>query len=344
MSFRNFDYNFDDLETMFDPMNSDRQARRKRKGKAHHKAKKSADQLRAELTDPNDSEDGSGGWQITYQPSRFESEWLMSSLQPFFYQELITDVLMNVKGGKEASVYCCEAHPNVGEKWLAAKVYRPHIHRQFRNDAVYREGRDVLTADGHAAKKTDHRLMRALGKKSTFGREVAHTSWLMYEYTTMQHLYKLGASVPLPISSAENAILMQYYGDDTMAAPLLQSVTLESRELVPLFNKIIWNIELMLQNDFVHGDLSAYNILYWQDDITLIDFPQVTNARNNRQARSILQRDITRICEYFEEQGLSRSPGAITYELWNRYFAVDIKQQLADESRLLEAPQDEYED
>jgi RIO kinase 1 len=322
---------YDEYEDLFDPMANDRQARRKRKAKPNHKPKKAESHLRVELAD-NEHADGVTAW--TYQPSRFEEGWLGSSLEPFFYQELITDVLSNVKGGKEASVYSTEAHPNTGFDILAAKVYRPHEVRKFRNDAVYREGRAILTEDGREAKKTDHRLQRALNKKSTFGNQVAHTSWLMYEYNTLNRLYNIGASVPQPLSAAENAILMEFIGDEDMPAPILASVMLESREVEPLFNSVMHNLDIMLQNDMIHGDLSSYNILYWEGRITLIDFPQVTNARANRQARQILERDITRICEYFDGQGLVRDPHKITRELWNRYFYIDAKQQKADESRL----------
>src|SRR5439155_2705790 len=51
---------------------------------------------------------------MTYKPSRFESTWLASSLRPFYEENLITDVLYHVKGGKEASVYCCKAADDLG--------------------------------------------------------------------------------------------------------------------------------------------------------------------------------------------------------------------------------------
>jgi RIO kinase 1 len=315
---------------MFDPMHSDRQARRKRKQKVMHKPKKAAALLREELA-AEESHDDATAW--TYQPSQFEERWLGSSLQPFFHQELITDVLSSVKGGKEASVYSCEAHPNTGFDMLAAKVYRPHEVRKFRNDSVYREGRGVLDNEGVEVKKPDHRLMRAMNKKSAFGNQVSHTSWLMYEFNTLRRLYQIGARVPQPLSSADNAIVMEFIGGEEMPAPILNAVTLEYDEVEPLFNAVLQNINLMLQNDVIHGDLSAYNILYWEGEITLIDFPQVTNPRTNRQARAILERDITRICEYFDGQGFSRDPRKLTRELWNRYFYVDPKLQKADESR-----------
>lgn len=323
---------YDQYETLFDPMNTDRKARRKRKQKAHHTPKKQQNELITELADDEGKLSGTAAW--TYQPGRFEEGWLGDSLQPFFFQELITDVLLNVKGGKEASVYACQAHPNTGFDLLAAKVYRPHVHRQFRNDAVYREGRAILNEEGVEAKKTDHRLMRAIGKKTGFGREVSHTSWLMYEYSTLEKMYSIGASVPQPLSAGNNAILMAYIGDETMPAPPLSAVTLESDEVEPLFKDALRNIELLLRHDLIHGDLSAYNILYHEGELVLIDFPQVINPRTNRQARQILERDITRVCEYFDGQGVSRDPKQLTRELWQRYFAIDPKLIAADESRL----------
>jgi RIO kinase 1 len=61
----------------------------------------------------------------------------------------------------------------------------------------------------------------------------------------------------------------------------------------------------MLRHDRIHGDLSAYNILYWDGRATLIDFPQVTLRRSNPHAEFIFQRDVTRVCEYFARQGVA---------------------------------------
>ena len=66
-----------------------------------------------------------------------------------------------------------------------------------------------------------------------------------------------------PFAAADNAILMDYWGDEHMAAPTLNTVALELDEAESLFMEVMSNVELMLQNDLIHGDLSAYNILYW---------------------------------------------------------------------------------
>ena len=256
---------------------------------------------------------------MSYQPARFEGPWLRSSLRSFYDQELIADVLAQVKGGKEANVYRCRAHPHLGRELLAAKVYRPRQFRNLANDRLYREGREVLTASGQPVKPTDDRVMRAIGKKTPFGVQVQHTSWLMHEYTTLERLHRAGGAVPEPLAANENAILMGYQGDEKQAAPALQEVRLGKREAQKLFREVLRNVELLLQHGLVHGDLSAYNILYWEGRITLIDFPQVASVHANRNARAILERDVKRVCQYFARQGVPTDPVGIAERLWAPY-------------------------
>lgn len=257
-----------------------------------------------------------GGFKTTYKPGLFEEGWLLSSLRPLYDMGLITDVLGRVKGGKEANVYRVEGSANIGGGLWAAKVYRPHMFRTIRNDSAYREGRTTLTADGGIVKSTDSRVMRALGKKSGFGLEVAHSSWLMHEYKTLQLLYAEGASVPQPVASSANTILMGYRGSDTLGAPSLAEVRLDEDQAREAFDTVLHTVQIMLRHGIVHGDLSAYNMLYWDDRATVIDFPQVIQVDGNPNAREFLLRDLTRLCDYFADCGDERDPAALTRAMW----------------------------
>ena len=328
-------HEFDDLDKyelyadQFDPLRTDRRARRKRKPKIQHHPKKTTNQVVAEIAATTGIE---GEFTTTYRPGRYETGWLLNSVRPFYEQEQISDILAQVKGGKEANVYCCQAHPVMGLDLLAVKVYRPRRFRNLRNDSQYRQGRKLLATDGYPVKDRDHRLTRAVKKKTAFGVQVLHTSWLMHEFNAMARLFRAGAAVPEPIASSENAILMTYIGDRNAAAPTLNGVNLARPEAGRLFQIVLDNIELMLQHDLIHGDLSAYNILYRAGEITLIDFPQVVDSRGNSEAYFILQRDISRVCEYFMAQGLDCDPDAILDDFWGRYVALDPADQAADES------------
>jgi RIO kinase 1 len=332
----NYFQNIDDdpyaeYEAMFDPMYMDRKARRKRVQKTYHVPKVSRLQVMEQIAEEV-------GWethfQTTYRPSKHEAEWLLSSMSPFFEQSLINDVLSIVKGGKEASVYCCAAHPTMEIEWVAAKVYRPRKFRGLTNDKIYREGRDILTADGHIIHENKDRVIRAIGKKSSFGQQVSHTSWLMHEYQALEKIHMAGGNVPKPYLAGSNAILMSFIGAESIAAPMLNTIQLQKAEAERLFDIVLKNVELMLEHHLVHADLSAYNILYQQGEITIIDLPQVVDSEGNRNAPAILARDIQRVCDYFGSQGVQCEAELIFRDLWKRYMHVPSYILRADASRL----------
>ncbi len=307
---------FEDYEDIDNP----HPGRRGRLREAHHVPKKSKTDILNSIVEVSGLE---GGFNPTYRPARYEAAWLLNSLKVFYEEHLISDVLAQVKGGKEATVYRCLAYPETGLNLVAAKVYRPRQFRNLRNDKLYREGRQLLTGEGRAVKNSDQRIMRAIGKKTAFGDQVAHTSWLLYEYTTLDKLFQAGAAVPQPLAVSDNAIVMAYRGDNQTAAPTLQEVELPAGQAEPLFNEVLRNVELMLQHGLVHGDLSAYNILYWDNQLTLIDFPQVSDINTNPNARFILERDLRRVCEYFTRYAIEVDAQNLADELWSRYAKIE---------------------
>ena len=262
-------------------------------------------------------DDSRRNFNFTYPAARFEEWWLLESLGDFYEHKWITDVLRRVKGGKEASVYLCRSGAAIDNPLVAAKVYRPRQLRNLKNDGQYRVGRGDLDADGNAIVKDGD--LHAMQKRTTYGEELRHQSWIAYEFQTLENLHAAGADVPKPYTMEKNAILMDYIGDFDNAAPTLNSVTLEPDEARPLFERVIRNIDLLLANQRIHGDLSAYNILYWDGDITLIDFPQVVQPDTNPAAWNIFLRDVTRICQYFNSQGIRSNARRLGADLWTSH-------------------------
>lgn len=310
--FENYDGDYSEFE---------RPARRSKDAAQKHKNKTQASEV-AQTTGLE------AGFKTTYVPARYEETYLLEALKPFYEEELIVDVLAQVKGGKEASVYCCKASEFGSAEYMAVKVYRPQQFRNLANDRMYREGREILNGLGKAVKPSETRITRAMDKKTKFGQEVRHTSWLMYEYATLQMLYKAGASVPQPIAVGETAILMSYYGDPHRGAPTLNEVQLDPEEAQQLFDEVIDNLRILLAHKVIHGDLSAYNILYWEGKIVLIDFPQIVSPDGNPNARFIFQRDVTRVCEYFVKQGVKVDALQLSKELWKEYLETEPETEM----------------
>jgi len=233
----------------------------------------------------------------------------LTELEPFVTEGHILDVLHVVKSGKEATVYCCAAHPATGVELLTAKVYRPRENRNFKNDAIYQAGRVIV----------NRRDRLAVQKKSHYGRELHFGMWIEQERETLEQLHAAGADVPRLIARADRALLMEYIGDRQEPATALSHVRLSPREVRPLFDNVMRNLQLWLRNDLIHGDLSPFNILYWRGRLTFIDFPQAVDPQTNPHAFALLARDVENVCAYWSRYGLRLHPQRITEDLWIRY-------------------------
>ena len=265
--------------------------------------------------------DDASAWVPTYaaalDPKHHERQWLIESLAGFYRDNVITDVTRRVKGGKEANVYCCPAHPAAGVELIAAKLYRPRTLRTLKNDALYKAGRQLRDEQGKEIKGRRDKL--AIQQKSAYGKYLDMVWWIGNEYGVQKSLHEAGANVPRPIRHSGNTILMEYMGDARLPAPTLSDVTLERDEAAELFQVVMDNVQLMLDMHLVHGDLSAFNILYWEGEIAIIDFPQVVGARSNPNAKMLLQRDVKRVCDYFSRYGVRADPSRLARDLWLPY-------------------------
>lgn len=254
---------------------------------------------------------------FTYKAARFEAGWLLATLAGFLEQKWISDVLSKVKIGKEANVYLCRSGEAVDAPLVAVKIYRPRMFRNLKNDGLYREGRATLNEDGNIIR--DLGMLKAQHNRSMYGEEIRLQSWIAHEYLTLQKLHLTGADVPRPYEMGASAILMGYVGDGQTAASTLNTVSLERTEAQALYERLVHNIDIMLSHAIVHGDLSAYNVLYWEGNVTLIDFPQVISPHSNQNAWHIFRRDVTRLCEYFTRQGVHTDPARLASELWHAH-------------------------
>lgn len=222
---------------------------------------------------------------------------------------LIEEVLYEVKSGKEATVYCCRAHPRTELELVAVKVYRDRRHRTFDNDAAYRDGEFIPT----------RRARLALRKKTDFGREVQRHSWLHREWTTMRALHAAGAVVPRPVGFSGEALVLEFIGDESGPAPRLKESRLDPADAPRLLAFMLDEVRRWLAVNIVHGDLSAYNILHWQGRLVTIDFPQACDPRFNANAASFLQRDVQALARFFRGYGAELDAEGHAAALWEEF-------------------------
>jgi RIO kinase 1 len=110
------------------------------------------------------------------------------------------------------------------------------------------------------------------------------------------------------MGQAGRVIVMQFIGDESGPAPRLSDIRLGREEALDAFEQSVRNLGLILGSGRVHGDYSAYNILWWRRRAVVIDFPQVVELAANHSAGQLLHRDAESLCHTFARFGIDAAP------------------------------------
>lgn len=242
----------------------------------------------------------------------------------FFTKGWLTEVEYLVSSGKEGTVFCCLAGPETDYERLAVKIHRNRTERSFKNDAIYLSGRAMgvgLSGGGGIKRsgKPDRRLERAVAKRSKTGVAAIQHSWINHEFNTLQVLHEAGAHVPRPLTMSGQALIMEYLGDAHGPAPKLKHTTLAPPSARAMFDDLIDQISLWLANERIHGDLSPFNILVWNDRAVIIDVPQAVNPYDNPDSEMLLTRDVANVVTHFASCGVVADADRIARDLWSQF-------------------------
>jgi RIO kinase 1 len=226
-------------------------------------------------------------------PALFPSDWLADAP----YEDRDLGVL---KAGKESEVYLVSRTGPTRTCLLAEKRFKPRLQRGFRNDYLY------VGVWGEGTRHED----RAMKKRTRYGQEHLHARWIEHEWSTLVRLHAAGVTVPPPVEQVEDGYRMAFIGDGDRAAPRLSEVDLDLDTARRVWRQVQGEIRRMLEVDLVHGDLSAFNILWWHERPVIIDLSQSVDAITHPAARELLARDVERTAGYFRRLGVAIQPGA----------------------------------
>lgn len=228
------------------------------------------------------------------------------SLEQLADDGVIDEVLRPLMSGKEAQIYLVVA----GGKYCAAKIYKDAQTRSFKNRADYVEGRSVRNT----------RDQRAMNKGSKYGKSQDEEAWKSTEVDMIYRMFAAGVRVPAPIIYMDGVLVMELVCDDQgNPAPRLGDLEFSPQEATRIYNHLITEVIRMLCADIVHGDLSEFNVLLGESGPVVIDFPQSVSAAGNRNARTLLIRDVDNLHRFLARwvPGSRRRPYA--EEMWALY-------------------------
>lgn len=214
----------------------------------------------------------------------------------------LDELLAGIKTGKEASVFLGRNRNGL----VAVKVYTDLRVRSFKRDQAYRQGRFI----------GDSRIEKAIEQGSEKGLDAHQILWVQEEFRQMKHLHEHGVRVPRAIAVSGITLVMEFIGDeDGQPAPRISDLKMEKEEAEAAFHQSVQNLKRIVASGRVHGDYSAFNLLWHNEQAVVIDFPQVMELKHNPNAPAFLERDVRSLCKSFLKQGMRADERKILREV-----------------------------
>ncbi len=139
-------------------------------------------------------------------------------------------------------------------------------------------------------------------------------NWVNKEFRNLTRLKDAGAYVPEAITSLSNVLIIEFIGDeDGNPAPTVKN--LPPQDPNDFYEKLVDQMDKFINKaNLIHGDLSTYNILNYDEKPVIIDVSQSV-VRDHIIANELLERDIKNISFEFSKMGVDTSIEDLTNRL-----------------------------
>ncbi|EFJ52760.1 RIO kinase [Volvox carteri f. nagariensis] len=244
---------------------------------------------------------------------------------------LFTEINGCVSTGKEANVYHASGADGVD---LAIKIYKTSI-LVFKDRDRYVSG-DYRFRNGYC--RSNPRKMVKM--------------WAEKEMRNLMRLRAAGINSPQPLQLRLHVLVMEFIGEDGVAAPRLRDAGLPLQRLRTAYTEMLVVLRNLYQKcRLVHADLSEYNILYHKGELYIIDVSQAVDL-DHPKALDFLREDCKHVNDYFRRAGVATLTVRETFDFVvdpaiddnNMDAALERLRELAASRPFNAAPEDEVEE
>ncbi|KAG2443598.1 hypothetical protein HXX76_001949 [Chlamydomonas incerta] len=197
---------------------------------------------------------------------------------------LFSEINGCVSTGKEANVYHASGPDG---RDMAIKIYKTSI-LVFKDRDRYVSG-DYRFRNGYC--KSNPRKMVKM--------------WAEKEMRNLMRLRAAGINSPAPLQLRMHVLVMEFIGEDGVAAPRLRDAGLPQPRLRTAYTEMLLVMRNLFQKcRLVHADLSEYNILYHKGELYIIDVSQSVDL-DHPKALDFLREDCKHVNDYFRRAGVA---------------------------------------
>ncbi|CAN1837622.1 Serine/threonine-protein kinase RIO1 [Linum perenne] len=130
-------------------------------------------------------------------------------------------------------------------------------------------------------------------------------TWAEKELRNLLRLKAAGIRCPTTHLLRLHVLVMEFIGKDGWAAPRLKDASLSLDRLREGYMEMIMIMRTLYQKcKLVHGDLSEYNILYYEGHLYIIDVSQSVDLDHPR-ALDFLREDCVHVSDFFKKHGVA---------------------------------------
>jgi RIO kinase 1 len=200
-----------------------------------------------------------------------------------YFEELVSPLLI----GKESNVFLASK----GRDKVIVKIYRiqncdfnrmfEYIKKDPRYDYLQKQRRQIILA------------------------------WTQREYKNLLRAQKAQIRVPEPITFMNHILVEEMIGDQE-PAPMLKDA--KPKDPKKFFALILEDMKKLYDEGLIHGDLSPFNILNYQEKPYFIDFSQATLVKTPN-SEELLKRDVHNIVQFFSKLGAKENEEEILYKI-----------------------------